>query len=158
MLTSTHYDSLGIERSSSSSEIKAAFRAKALEHHPDKSGDEVKFREINEAYSVLREDDSRREYDAELRRLDYGGSSDGAPMPKGPHSYEKRKAMDIKFAKQEAAREAAARREWERRAYAEMFSRGRGGFSFFFNGAGFDFGGGDYYYDDEDDYDDEYYY
>ena len=52
-----YYDILGVSKSSSQSEIKKAFRKKAMEYHPDRNQDnpkaEEKFKEVNEAYAVL---------------------------------------------------------------------------------------------------------
>lgn len=59
-----YYEVLGISKSASDDEIKKAFRKKAIEHHPDKQGgDETKFKEINEAYEVLKDDKKRQRYD-----------------------------------------------------------------------------------------------
>ncbi len=59
-----YYDVLGIGKSASDDEIKKAFRKKAIEHHPDKQGgDEAKFKEINEAYEVLKDERKRQRYD-----------------------------------------------------------------------------------------------
>jgi molecular chaperone DnaJ len=55
---------LGIPKNSSKEDIKKAFRKLAHKYHPDKGGDESKFKEINEAYSVLSDDRKRSEYDA----------------------------------------------------------------------------------------------
>lgn len=59
-----YYEVLGIGKSASDDEIKKAFRKKAIEHHPDKQGgDETKFKEINEAYEVLKDERKRQRYD-----------------------------------------------------------------------------------------------
>jgi len=58
-----YYKILGLERTATDEEIKKAFRKLALEHHPDKGGDEEKFKEINEAYEVLSDPKKRRAYD-----------------------------------------------------------------------------------------------
>lgn len=59
-----YYEVLGIGKSASDDEIKKAFRKKAIEHHPDKEGgDEAKFKEINEAYEVLKDERKRQRYD-----------------------------------------------------------------------------------------------
>ena len=68
-----YYQILGIEKSASKDEVKKAFRKLATKYHPDKkTGDEAKFKEISEAYSVLSDDKKRAEYDA------YGRSFSGA--------------------------------------------------------------------------------
>lgn len=58
-----YYKILGIEKSASKDDIKRAFRGLAHKHHPDKGGDEKKFKEINEAYQVLSDDTKRSQYD-----------------------------------------------------------------------------------------------
>lgn len=59
-----YYEILGIEKSASKDEIKKAFHKLAHKHHPDKAGgDEKKFKEVNEAYSVLSDETKRKQYD-----------------------------------------------------------------------------------------------
>jgi molecular chaperone DnaJ len=58
-----YYKILGVERGASQDEIKKAFRKLAHEHHPDKGGNEAKFKEINEAYQALGDADKRARYD-----------------------------------------------------------------------------------------------
>ncbi|MBI1974348.1 MAG: DnaJ domain-containing protein [Candidatus Zambryskibacteria bacterium] len=59
-----YYKILGVKRDASEEEIKKAFRKLAHAHHPDKaSGDEAKFKEASEAYSVLSDKEKRRQYD-----------------------------------------------------------------------------------------------
>lgn len=59
-----YYEVLGIGKSASDDEIKKAFRKKAIEYHPDKEGgDEAKFKEVNEAYEVLKDERKRQRYD-----------------------------------------------------------------------------------------------
>lgn len=59
-----YYKTLGVEKNASKDDIKKAFRKLAHEHHPDKNkGDDVKFKEINEAYTVLSDDQKRAQYD-----------------------------------------------------------------------------------------------
>ena len=58
-----YYDVLGVGKSASADEIKKAFRRLAIEHHPDRGGDETKFKEINEAYEVLSDPEKRKKYD-----------------------------------------------------------------------------------------------
>ncbi|HET7673440.1 MAG TPA: molecular chaperone DnaJ [Candidatus Saccharimonadales bacterium] len=59
-----YYEVLGVSKGASDDEIKKAFRRKAIEYHPDKQGgDEAKFKEINEAYEVLKDEKKRQRYD-----------------------------------------------------------------------------------------------
>jgi molecular chaperone DnaJ len=61
-----YYDVLGVPRNASKDEIKRAFRSLARQHHPDVSDAadaEERFKEINEAYTVLADDDKRAAYD-----------------------------------------------------------------------------------------------
>src|SRR5581483_10653741 len=59
-----YYKILGITRGASEDEIKKAYRRLAHEYHPDKkSGNEAKFKEINEAYQILSNKDKRAAYD-----------------------------------------------------------------------------------------------
>jgi len=59
-----YYDILGIDKKAGKDEIKKAFRTLAHKYHPDKkTGDDAKFKEINEAYSVLSDDNKRAQYD-----------------------------------------------------------------------------------------------
>ncbi len=62
-----YYEALGVKRGASPQELKSAFRKLAMQYHPDRNpGDaaaEQKFKEINEAYEVLRDDQKRAAYD-----------------------------------------------------------------------------------------------
>lgn len=58
-----YYDVLGVSKSASPDEIKSAFRKLAIQYHPDRGGDEAKFKELNEAYEVLKDPEKRKRYD-----------------------------------------------------------------------------------------------
>ena len=58
-----YYQTLGVDRQASQDDIKKAFRKLAHEHHPDKGGNEAKFKEINEAYQALGDAEKRARYD-----------------------------------------------------------------------------------------------
>lgn len=59
-----HYETLGVPKSASQDEIKAAFRKLAHKYHPDKEGgDEKKFKEVNAAYQVVGNPEKRAKYD-----------------------------------------------------------------------------------------------
>lgn len=76
-----YYEVLGVSKSASADEIKKAFRRLAVQHHPDRGGDETKFKEINEAYEVLKDDAKRKRYD-QFGHAGVGSSaaSDGNPF------------------------------------------------------------------------------
>ena len=58
-----YYQILGISRNASPDEIRKAYHKLAHKHHPDKGGDEKKFKEINEAYQTLSDKEKRTQYD-----------------------------------------------------------------------------------------------
>jgi hypothetical protein len=80
-----YYKILGVEKDASADDLKFAYRRRARQHHPDLGGDEERFKDINEAYGVLSDDQRRVAYDrggcAEVealrRRRNKGGISGG---------------------------------------------------------------------------------
>ena len=79
----TFYDVLGVQRNASDDDIKKAFRKLAVKYHPDRGGDEQKFKEISEAYDTLSNPDKRKEYDMMLQ---FGGIP-GQGRPGGAYTY-----------------------------------------------------------------------
>src|SRR4051812_33835460 len=73
-----YYEILGVSKEASADEIKKAFRRAAIEHHPDRGGDEAKFKEINEAYEILKEPSKRQRYD-QFGHAGVGGNGGGNP-------------------------------------------------------------------------------
>lgn len=72
------YQLLGVDKKASKEDIKKAFRKLAHQYHPDKKGgDEAKFKEVSEAYSVLSDDKKRAEYDSYGRVFSGGGGPQG---------------------------------------------------------------------------------
>ena len=81
-----YYEVLGIARGASDDEIKKAFRKLAFQFHPDRNKEddaEAKFKEINEAYSVLSDADKRAAYD----RFGHAGAA-GGPFGGGAGGFE----------------------------------------------------------------------
>lgn len=58
-----YYSTLGVTKNASQDEIKKAFKKMSMKHHPDRGGDETKFKQINEAYQTLSDPQKRAEYD-----------------------------------------------------------------------------------------------
>ena len=58
-----YYSTLGVARGASQDEIKKAYRSLAMKHHPDRGGDEKKFKEVEEAYRILSDPDKKSVYD-----------------------------------------------------------------------------------------------
>lgn len=76
-----YYEVLGINKDASADEIKKAFRKAAVQHHPDKEGgDEAKFKEVNEAYEVLKDATKRQRYD-QFGHAGVGGSGSAGGNP-----------------------------------------------------------------------------
>jgi molecular chaperone DnaJ len=78
-----YYESLSIERTATEVDIKTAFRKQAMQCHPDRnpgdSGAEHRFKEINEAYEVLKDADKRAAYDRYGHAAFEQGMGGGAP-------------------------------------------------------------------------------
>ena len=72
-----YYEILGISKNASDDEIKKAYRKAAVKYHPDKDGgDEAKFKEVGEAYEVLKDSSKRQRYD-QFGHAGVGGNSGG---------------------------------------------------------------------------------
>lgn len=79
-----YYEVLGVSKTASADEIKKAFRKAAVKHHPDKEGgDETKFKEVNEAYEVLKDQQKRQRYD-QFGHAGVGGNSGGGASAGNP--------------------------------------------------------------------------
>ena len=72
-----YYEVLGVGKTASADEIKKAFRKLAVKYHPDKDGgDEAKFKEVSEAYEVLKDQQKRQRYD-QFGHAGVGGDASG---------------------------------------------------------------------------------
>jgi len=67
MSKADYYDLLGVDQGVDEKALKSAFRKMAMKHHPDRNPDdagaEAKFKELNEAYEVLKDPQKRAAYD-----------------------------------------------------------------------------------------------
>ena len=89
---SDFYALLGVPRDCTEAEIKKAYRKLAMEYHPDRNssaGAEAKFKEITEAYEVLRDPQKRAAYDR------YGKAGVGGPGGFGFHHVDLSEALNI---------------------------------------------------------------
>lgn len=68
-----YYNILGIDPSSSDDQIRTAYKKLAMQHHPDRGGDQGKFQEIQEAYSVLSDTHKRAEWEHHRNFQNAGG-------------------------------------------------------------------------------------
>ena len=75
-MTKDYYTLLGVDKKANKDELKKAFYKLAAKYHPDKGGDEAKFKEFNEAYQVLSDDKKRKEYD--MYGQTFNGSNPGS--------------------------------------------------------------------------------
>ena len=78
-----YYDILGVAKTATPEELKAAFRKLAKTHHPDVGGDPEKFKEINEAYNCLSDPQSRAGYDRSSQRTTNHNNFHHDPDPFG---------------------------------------------------------------------------
>ena len=77
-----YYKVLGVSRDASQDEIQKAYRKLSRQYHPDIAGKEYedKFKEINEAYSVLSDPEKREQYDMGASSFSPGGGAGFSPM------------------------------------------------------------------------------
>jgi molecular chaperone DnaJ len=78
-----YYQILGVPRGASQDEIKKAFHRLAHKYHPDKGGDAQKFKEVNEAYQILSNQQKRAQYDKFGTTFEEGGFGGQNPFGEG---------------------------------------------------------------------------
>jgi molecular chaperone DnaJ len=93
-----YYEVLGVSKKATQDEIKKAFRKKAHQLHPDKkTGDEKKFKEVNEAYQVLSDSQKRAQYDQFGPNFQGGGSRAGGGQGFGGFDFRNFSQGDFDF-------------------------------------------------------------
>jgi len=92
------YQILGVSENASQDEIKKTYRKLAVEHHPDKGGDENKFKKISEAYDTIGDENKRNQYDNQKRNpfagMGGGGFNPFEDMFNQMHTQRKRAVPD----------------------------------------------------------------
>jgi len=92
------YQILGVNENATQDEIKKAYRKLAVEHHPDKGGDENKFKKISEAYDTIGDENKRNQYDNQKRNpfagMGGGGFNPFEDMFNQMHTQRKRAVPD----------------------------------------------------------------
>lgn len=78
-----YYQILGVQKNASQDDIKKAYRRLAHQYHPDKGGDEKKFKEVSEAYRVLSDAQKRQQYD----QFGHVFSTQGGPASGGESGF-----------------------------------------------------------------------
>ena len=73
-----YYDILGVSEDASNEQIKKAFKEIAKKEHPDRGGNEARFKEANEAYDTLKNSQKRHDYDT-MRK--FGATQGGGQHP-----------------------------------------------------------------------------
>jgi curved DNA-binding protein len=70
-----YYSILGVAKNASEQDIRKAYKKMSMQHHPDRGGDEEKFKQINEAYSTLKDPAKRQQYDNPQPQFNFNSSN-----------------------------------------------------------------------------------
>jgi DnaJ-class molecular chaperone len=93
-----YYETIGVSENATQEEIKKAYKKKAIQHHPDKGGDEEMFKKISVAFDTIGDENKRSQYDNQRRNpfagMGGGGFNPFEDMFNQMHSQRKRAVPD----------------------------------------------------------------
>ena len=120
-----YYKVLEVEKTASLEEIKKAYRRKALKHHPDRGGDAGKFREVQEAYETLSDNEKRRQYDS-MSHEDYQESVRASGYRYEQPSWEDLMGFFGRFMKEDVSTETPFDKHFGSQGYPNGYMGGEG--------------------------------
>jgi curved DNA-binding protein len=82
-----YYSTLGLKRGATDADIKKAYRSMAMKHHPDRGGDEKKFKEISQAYDTLSDPQKKQMVDQGVDPNAQPGQGGGGFYSQGPFEF-----------------------------------------------------------------------
>jgi curved DNA-binding protein len=82
-----YYSTLGLKRGATDADIKKAYRSMAMKHHPDRGGDEKKFKEISQAYDTLSDPQKKQMVDQGVDPNAQPGQGGGGFYNQGPFEF-----------------------------------------------------------------------
>jgi curved DNA-binding protein len=85
--TMDYYSTLGVGRNATDDDIKKAYRKLAMQHHPDRGGDEAIFKKISEAYDILSDPQKKQIVDLGGDPKNQGGGNYGNSFNQGPFEF-----------------------------------------------------------------------
>lgn len=129
-LRRSHYDTLGVSRSSSQADIKSAFYKLSKKHHPDANVNDPaatsKFQEIAEAYEILGNEDARKRYDVGMGPVNVQTKRDkGFKAPDDPKAAFYKSRLQNRMNSTPTATRAYNFDEWTRQHYTESLKASR---------------------------------
>lgn len=76
-----YYSILGVPKNASEQDIRKAYKKMSMQHHPDRGGDEEKFKQVNEAYQTLKDPVKKQQYDNPQPNFNFNSQDFGGRNP-----------------------------------------------------------------------------